>query len=257
MFPATQGLKYYPDQPAISESESATGLVGTRVDSVAVVPTEVGRWQIPELRIPWWDTRSNELRYAVLPGRELDVAGANPAAPGHTPASIAAPGGAIAPVREADIIPLAGNGNSVLWQIASVVNGAGWLLTLAYLAWSRRKRDKPRSAESANPRERQAFRDLMAACAAGNPVQARQAVVRWTEALTSQPGMASLARVAAVHGDPALGSALDALNAALYGSESPAWDGAALAHAARRIRSQTRRGTGPEVPPLQLYPQPA
>ena len=47
LFPATVGLKYYPDQPVITDSESATGLVGTRVDSAAVVPPIVAKPDSP------------------------------------------------------------------------------------------------------------------------------------------------------------------------------------------------------------------
>jgi hypothetical protein len=50
-------------------------------------------------------------------------------------------------------------------------------------------------------------------------------------------------------------TALDALNAALYGSQPPSWEGSALAEAARRLRSKHRGKVERKEPSLQLYPQ--
>ena len=261
MFPSTQGLKFYPDQPTISDSESATGLTGTRVDSVAVVPTQACKWQIPELRIPWWDTRSNELRYAVLPPRELDVAAANNPATdiAPTPPQPATPPTVVFDPAADSVIPLTGNDSSRIWQILCAITAAGWLLTLGYLVWSRRgTRPLPRPAapKGDNQSEQKAFKELVAACASGNSRQARQAVIHWAAALKSVPEIASLAQVSAAFDDPALNSALEALNAALYSGAASSWQGAALADAAKRLRQMHRRTPASDKPALQLYPSP-
>lgn len=256
LFPATEGLKYYPDQPVITDSESATGLVGTRVDSAAVVPTRPGRWQIPELRIPWWDTNSNELRYAVLPGREIEVAAAEAGATGTAP--VTAPASAPAPALgpgSGTAIPIIASESNHLWQILTAVTGTGWLLTLLYLAWSRHRRAAPPPRDADKPGEQEAFRELLAACSASDPRRARQAVVRWSAALHSRPGLTSLAQAAAVHDDAAMSAALESLNTALYGGRASHWDGSALVEAARPLRKRYRGGVQRDEPSLQLYPQ--
>jgi hypothetical protein len=254
LFPATEGLKYYPDQPVIDDTESATGLAGTRVDSAAVVPTRAGRWQIPELRIPWWDTNSNELRYAVLPGREIEVAAAEFAATGAAPVTAPAPAPALDP-GSAGAIPIIARGNNHLWQIVSAVTAAGWLLTLLYLAWSRRGRAAPPPREREQPGEQEAFRELLAACGASDPRRARQAVVRWSAALHSRPGLTSLAQAASAHDDAAMSAALESLNTALYSGRTSPWDGSALAEAARPLRARSRGKVQRDEPSLQLYPR--
>ncbi|WP_052094422.1 BatD family protein, partial [Pseudohaliea rubra] len=85
-FPATRGLKYYPDQPQIEDAEGSGGVIGVRTDSAALVPVAPGRYEVPELRIPWWDTEADRLRWAVLPGREIRV---TPAASAREPAAAA------------------------------------------------------------------------------------------------------------------------------------------------------------------------
>ena len=253
MYPPTQGLKYYPDQPVISDLETATGLTGTRVDSVAVVPTQTGSWRIPEMRIPWWDTRTNELRYAVVPERELEVAAGGPLAmaPLANPAPSAA---AVLSTDSAAPIPLVANDNSRLWQIVAAANAAGWLLTLLYLIWTRSKKTRTEKPSSEDPREHAAFKSLLQACADGKALQARGAIINWTAALVSRPGLASTAQVTSTFEDPVLIAAISALNAALYSTQQSSWDGSELAEAARRLRSQHRSPPRTQGQPLQLYP---
>jgi hypothetical protein len=255
LFPATDGLKYYPDQPVISDSESTTGLVGLRQDSVAVVPTRAGSWQIPELRVPWWDTEANELRYAVLPGRSLDAAAAA-ASDVTVRAPAPAPGLPLAP-NTGQLLPStdAGHSNS-LWQLLTAVTGLGWLLTLGYLIWSRRRPALPAASVPDRPAEKPAFKQLLAACISGTPGQARQAVINWTAALLPEARVVSLAQVVmAFDDDPALSEALRTLDTALYSPAAAGWDGTALADTARRLRRDHGKQGDSEEAALRLYPQ--
>ena len=259
LYPATRGLKFYPDQPDISDGEAAAGLVGTRVDSVAIVPTEAGTWSIPELRIPWWDTSSDELRYAVLPARELSVAPADPATVPAQPA----PQLATAPdidtaATTPPIIDLGGASaeQGRLWQIVSAVTGLGWLLTLAYLLRSRRRAAPPPSTPGpAQTGEARAFRTALAACASGDAARARQAVIAWGAGLAPQAPPVSLAQVAALFDEPALTSALEALDQALYSDTAAGWDGTALTQSLRQARSHKGANERSDEQGLQLYPQ--
>ena len=255
MFPPVDGLKFYPDQPTISDEETAGGLVGTRVDSVAVVPTRAGRWQLPEVRIPWWDTASNELRYAVLPARELVIGGGAPATAPQVPAPVPAPTIALDAATVENTNEVA-TGSDRWWPLIALANGAGWLITLVYLAWSRRRRRQPATGQQAeDTREQPAFKALLQACASGDAARARRALLDWAAIVSAQPRLASLAQVAAAFTDPALDAALDGLNAALYREPPSPWDGAALAAAARRLHSSRRGASKSGEAPLQLYPQ--
>ena len=257
LYPATRGLKFYPDQPQIQDSEAASGVVGTRVDSVAVVPTEAGTWHIPELRIPWWDTNSNALRYAVLPARELTVAAADPAT--HQPpppapqAAPAVPAGSIAAAPALTVT----QDNTRLWQAVSAVTGLGWLLTLVYLVLSRRRRTTRTRPTNAPSQDRQAFKAALEACNKGDAALARRAVISWAAQLPGgSPPPVSLAQVAAMFPDRELETALETLDKTLYSDASSTWNGAALAQCLRRVRSRRAEGDAAAGEAgLQLYPQ--
>ena len=264
LFTAPEGLKYYPDQPVISEEEIAGGLEGIREDSAAIVPTRAGSYVIPEIRIPWWNTTTQTLEYAVLPQRQITATGTGPAtapaSPDSTGAPVAAPAPdtAIAtdPVAAPDQLP-ALPGTAGIWQLVAAASTLGWLLTLLYLWWGRSRTPREKPASGDNRSEQQAFKVFIHACERGDPARARTALVSWA-ATFMQPAASSLEQIASALGDETFKQQLDALDAALYRPGSAKWNGSTLAACARRVRKHTlgkRKSTGEES--LQLYPSAA
>ena len=251
LFPSTEGLKYYPDQPVINDGEVSTGLMGSRQDSAALVPTRAGDWTIPELRIPWWDTEKGELRYAVIPQRVISVAAAE-----SSPATDTA-GSAASLNAPADTINLPGvttHEQDKTWKLVAAVSTAGWLLTIAILLWSRH-RDTHREAGSADdPNEREAFKKLLAACADDQPADARQSVIDWCSALLPDTPIHSLSQAAVAMADTDFDSELAQLNRILYGTAGEPWKGNTLAGLARKLRGKKQRNAQGDARQLELYP---
>ena len=65
----------------------------------------------------------------------------------------------------------------------------------------------------------------------------------------------SLAQVAALFDEPALTSALETLDKALYSDAAAGWDGTALAQSLRQARSHKGGNKRSDGQDLQLYPQ--
>jgi len=260
LFPPSDGLKYYPDQPVISDTENELGLAGSRVDSAALVPTRAGSWHIPEIRIPWWDTSSGELRYAVLPARDITVAAGDPLTHMTPPApeSIATVA-AEPPDALSQGTPILVQQNPWQWQLLSAAMGIGWLATLLYLFYSRRRQTTNPAAPAAtgNPAEKPAFQALQKACAANNPTTARKALVDWAAALSGDKTLVSLSQAAALFNDPGLNTQVQSLNAALYADAGTSWDGAALAGALKQLRAQRQSAGNGLHGRLELYPRAA
>ena len=250
LFPATEGLKYYPDQPVINDVEVGTGLLGTRQDSAALVPTRAGEWEIPEVRIPWWDTGSGELRYAVVPARHITVA--PPAQPLQSPAT---PQG-----RDAQTTPAPAAttpGDALTWTIIAAASSIGWLLTVAYLLVTRHSalgREEPDRGGTRNDSEPRAFRQLLSACKANDPAAARQALIAWGAARFTESTVLSLAQVREAAGDSALERELEILDTALYSPGAAHWEGRQLADIASRLRARRRDDAGDRQSSLHLYP---
>lgn len=266
LFTAPDGLKYYPDQPAISEEEIAGGLEGIREDSAAVVPTRAGTYVIPEIRIPWWNTTTQTLEHAVLPQRQIVATGAGPAAATATaPTSGEVTGDTATPPVPAavnDLNPNAAPGETSsplnaagIWQLVAAISTLGWLITLLYLWRSRGQKPRQKAATSDNPSESQAFKAFINACERSDPGRTRAAVIAWA-ATFMQPAATSLEQIASELGDETLKQQLEELDTALYRPGNDSWNGSTLAACARRVRKQiaSARKSGPEAS-LQLYPE--
>lgn len=255
LFAPIDGLKYYPDQPQITEQEVASGLQGVRRDSTAVVPTRAGTYEIPEIRIPWWDVQQEKLQYAVLPARHITVA-AGAMAPAGTVQPAPVPAANSTPVAADNAPPTASNWDTRVWPALAGLSTVGWLLTLVYLWRQRQPRRRDTSTPPGDDDARTALKQLLNACAAQDATAARAAVIRWATALKPGHGIVSLDQVSSAFGDTALARELTALNASLYSTGDSRWTGDALAECARRLQSTHRRtpsvsGAGQ----LALYPQ--
>lgn len=265
LFKPAEGLKYYPDQPNISEQEIASGLEGIREDSAALVPTRAGNYVIPEIRIPWWDTKSEKLQYAVLPERKITAKGAQPNATtttGDVPAANTNPTAAPIPSTGIDLAPdtnldLASTAQTAIstWQILTAVSTLGWVLTLLYVWRKRSPAASLQPAEADNISEKQAFKQLLAVCKASNAAGARSAVIAWVAAYLPGTAAVSLDQVAQTLGDEEFKQQLLQLDAALYRPGKVSWSGDALAACARRVRTESMKArTSNGGQKLQLYP---
>lgn len=67
------GLTFYNDQAQTDDQKSANGVEGSRIETVAIVPTKAGHFTLPEVKLNWWDTKNNTLRTATLPAVHLTV----------------------------------------------------------------------------------------------------------------------------------------------------------------------------------------
>ena len=250
LFPATQGLKYYPDQPVIGESESSSGLTGSRKDSAALIPTTEGSWKIPEVRIPWWDSNAGEVRYAVLPEREIVVSAGTNFQLDSSPIAIVGPTGITAPTT----VVAAATANNGIWKIATLVSALGWLCTLFYFLFSRRKPQAALEDKAENVSEKKAFKQLVAACSADNAVFSRRAIIEWAAALAPDSDIHSIEDVGTLMADAQLNANLTALNQQLYSGGSGKWESEELRKIVQRLRKEHRIASGKTSQTLALYP---
>lgn len=250
LFPATEGLKYYPDQPVIGESESSSGLTGSRKDSAALIPTREGSWTIPEVRIPWWDTKAEKVRYAVLPERQIKVTTGTDFQLDSSPIAIV--GAADIPSPAAVVAPVIVDDGA--WKIAAALSTLGWLLTLLYLIFSRKRPSAPQAEKTENLSEKKAFKQLIAACSADNAVFARRGLIDWADALSPEQGIHSLEEVAGYFHDSELRGNLVKLNNQLYSETGTNWDSGELSNIVQRLRKHQRATANQSSETLALYP---
>ena len=163
-------LRFYPDQESIDQTELSDGLQGQRIQSEALVARSGGSWQLPEIRVPWWNTETDSLQYAILPARNVSVA--TPA-----PLDAASPN---QPTTELSGAP------ATLPVWAWILSGSGWLaaLLLAGMMWmSRRGRSAAAAGDIAPHRDasslRQALVEIRRCAEQNDPASLRRAILSW------------------------------------------------------------------------------
>ena len=235
-------LRFYPDQEAIDQSELADGLQGRRVQSEALVARSGGAWVLPEIRIPWWNTDTDQLEFAVIPARKVAVAASQ--ALDSTLSPTATTGTITASTQSAP---------QWLW----ILSASGWVisLVLAVLLWLSRQ---PRQAAapgaasgSASPETiRQSLVAARRAIEAQDAAALRSAILDWG-ALHSGSAVASLQKLASMT-SPTLAAKLVTLDEALYGTGDLADAASGLIDALREEPALAQqRDTGTK---LALYP---
>ncbi|MCY1425000.1 Oxygen tolerance [compost metagenome] len=237
--PATraQGLRRYPDQPQLGNRIDERGLIGSREEREALVPTTSGRLELPAVSITWWNTRDNHLERSEIAARTLEVAvnpelEANPAQSAGT-----AVGNAVVPAR---LWP---------WQLACALFACTTLLGFG-LWWRARRQPAILPTAQTGPSPRTLLDELRRACQSNDPHATRQALDNWAR---QQPE--TLADMAARF--VPLSDAMDGLNGALYSEAGQHWQGEDLWKAIRALPApqveQQATGEPGQLPPL--YPR--
>jgi hypothetical protein len=223
------GAQMYPGQARTEDLPGVGAPVALKSLEVALVPTREGSLSLPEVRIPWWDTREDRERVAVVPARTLEVA---PAAAETADASIEvlapstesaedAPESRTRPANEAasrltELLP--GVSSGWFWPGLAGLLGLGWLATLA-LATRARRRDGARARADDRAPSRllgAARRRVEQACLAGDARAARAALSAWGQVRWGGRTPMGLRALAERLGDAAAAKTLAQLDRVLY-----------------------------------------
>ena len=235
--PATDvnGLRRYPDLPQLSNQVTDNGLIGSREEREALVPTRVGQVELPAVELVWWNTHEDRLERSYLPARTLQVA-ANTSLAADTPTGAG-------PIADSDDSTL------WLWQLSTLLLACTTFIGFG-LWWRARWQPAILRAAQTGPSPRTLLDDIKRACLANDPQATRQALDAWAR---QQPE--TLAEMAARF--VLLSDALDGLNGALYSETGQYWQGEELWKAIRSIpaaeREQDTASESSSLPPL--YPK--
>ena len=225
------GLRRYPDQPVLGNQNNDRGLIGSREDREALVPTRAGAIELPAVDVVWWNTHEDHLERTTLPARTLQVA-TNPSLVVDTPAT-------------PTVITAPDDERLWLWQLSTLILACTTLLGFG-LWWRARRQPAVQRAAQTGPSPRTLLDDLKRATQANDPQATRQALDAWAR---QQPE--TLAEMAARF--VPLSDALDGLNGALYSESGQYWLGEELWRAVKAI-PMAERAVDPTTDTTSLPP---
>ena len=251
--PSSADLKLYPDRSATDTQANTGVVVGQREQKIALVPTRPGTFQLPEIRIPWWDTQADAPREAVIPAHRIIVTGAPaPSTPAQsapvqqqatkTPAVPVEPSADAKPEPQKTPSPTVkasqsprlsdtlSSGASYWFWIALALLIA-WIATLL-LWWQARSRVRAVSP-SADEQEmglsqREALRELKQACQANDAERTKKALLHWAKVRWPDQPPRSVLGIAERIDHQDARHALTTFDRCLYQDGGRSWNGEAF-----------------------------
>ncbi len=121
--PKITGLQWYPDTPQKERQINENGLLAQRIEKLAVIPSKEGMLTIPEIKVSWWDVKTDSQKIASIPARTFNV---KPSLKDVSTAN--EPPTMIGPVNSTQIP--ANNTNISFWKNMSTGLFILWLFTL-------------------------------------------------------------------------------------------------------------------------------
>ncbi|CCQ12474.1 BatD [Pseudoalteromonas luteoviolacea B = ATCC 29581] len=78
--PQVNGIRAYPDDSERKQISRDGRIVSQLITSIALLPQQPGTYTLPEVKVPWFNTKMGRIEFAVLPAKTLTVV-ADPNAP--------------------------------------------------------------------------------------------------------------------------------------------------------------------------------
>jgi hypothetical protein len=241
-----KGVKLYPDQPELENKRVSGGLSGQRQQKFALVPTSVGRYQLPEIVLNWWNTETDQLETARIPARDIIVsAPLQSEMPAIENTESKSTDSSAAPAVFSDVV------NS-FWIWCSLFLATGWLTT-GVVWWLTRRRPGTidRGEKTEQPvKFRRAHNHLKKACTNNDRQAVRESLLGWTNALVGESRYQYLHQIENGFGvDFKL--ALTEMNQGLFSPDSYDWDGLQFLSICEQVIKQQRQSESVDTPVLQ------
>lgn len=232
-----QGLKVYPDQEELHTGLNNERLVSQKVGNFAIVASQAGEYQLPEITIPWWNTVTNKAEIAKIPGQKIiilpnaDIALTTV----QQPPSVNLESPKQQRMVETVIIQ---KDNFLQWLFLAL-----WLLTL--LAWyitAKRPFKIKQTSSATNGKVNNAHLDILAACKQNNGKLALASLLPWAQSQASVNNQSdALTTLDSIHeyfSDKALSDAIVELQQSYYGKSPSQWSGNNLLDAIQTLHKK-------------------
>jgi hypothetical protein len=215
--PKVDGLQFYPDTPQKERQVNDRGILGQRIEKLAVIPTKEGEITLPSVKVTWWDTKSDSEKTASIPSKTFTILA------GATPQTTTEANEKIGPVTEQVLVSV--DPNIFYWKAATFGFALLWLITLlVYLNKSpsslpqERKRTKTKPFKSTIEKElneSQLYKALQLAIKQQQLEQIEKQLLLWSARLSSFP-IHSLGVLSNLLQDSNVRQKIEALDAARY-----------------------------------------
>ncbi len=242
-FADIDGLKQYPDKAIIEDKQSSTGITGYKQLKIALIPARAGTYILPEISLPWWNTKTNKKEITSLPETVITVhADVNASTDSGIPLSqttnqipLQAPLNQTTPTDNKTVQAVAiAPGEATYWKWLTAFFACLWLATLILLFKKvniSNTASNTKSKKNSNNKSRQLIaqsRKAVEKYAGKNAAeQTKTALIKWAQLNYENNKLNNLSQISQHCSNP-LSQQIRQLNQALYSPEKPEWHGEEL-----------------------------
>jgi hypothetical protein len=255
------GLTFYNDQAQTDDQKSANGVEGSRIETIAIVPTKAGHFTLPEIKLNWWDTKSNSIRTATLPAVSLTVGLGDMT-------QLAAPANEIEEPTSVDINTdlstiepqqTVVQEKTPLWLYISNALALIVALFFALRFWQTKRElvalytTEHAELNELNQNENEAWNNFKRTLADKELTALRKALINWAQVYWNNESITSLQAIATQAHEPALTEELRKLDEAMFSAHSSAPDTEVLLQLLANLRKTKHKKTADNKKLRPLY----
>ena len=223
--PPSSDFKIYPDQAQIETKKTGDGVLGVRIESMALVPRRAGQITLPSIEVKWWNTRTRQTETTVVKSRTLNVAASADLGDDSDPPLQPINTISISPVEDIEDF----SGASRPTQLLTLSLSANVVLIcglISLILW-RQKQNVFELTQASKPVKstpasmKQLVQEIQKQLQANDLVGARANILKWGQLVLKVPPSITLESLAKKLDDPILSKGFSQLDQHLYQTESP------------------------------------
>lgn len=182
--PKVEGLQWYPDTPQKDRQVNDRGILGQRVEKLAVIPSKEGKITIPKIQMRWWDTTNNLEKTATIAARTFNIL------PAEATTNSALPPQMIGPAIEPKTI--IDDSQTLFWKYSAAGILTLWLLTL-FAYFNKNSTPKSRRTKTSSQQleksltQSSMFKNLRQAIKLNQLEKIEAGLIEWSSTLTAKP----------------------------------------------------------------------
>lgn len=186
ILPKVDGLQFYPDTAQKERQVNDEGILGERIEKLAVIPSKEGEINIPEIQVKWWDVNSNSEKVASIAARTITVKAATISSNQTAPNA----GEKIGPQTELPIV--IDDSKIIYWQGSTFVFLVLWLISVfssnknkPYLSLDKQAKNK--SSKKIKPlTETQLLKELLSSIKQQDNALIESSLLSWISSLSEE-----------------------------------------------------------------------
>ncbi len=259
-----EGLTFYNDQAQTDDQKTTAGILGSRIETIAIVPTKTGRFTLPETKVNWWDTNNQRFQEATLPAVTLNVSSGAMSSTMDDAADAQ-----VDDTTEPAAVPVNTDLSTLSTNAGAKTESAPtWLyltnlltlLTSLFFGWQwlRAKKmghavqDTHQHEKLSIESEAAAWGNLKRALGDNNLPQLRKSIIEWSRIYWQDKTLSSLQGVAARAQNPELDTHLQHLDSAIFSNQNTGLETDPLLQLLVNIRRRKYKKTaaGEQLQPL-------